>query len=69
VVGEVSGPRMETVLKKSPGVAATVSIGRSPTTPTRPTGEKRGRRVVALSSDTAAIECGNGNIVTFRKKP
>jgi hypothetical protein len=25
--------------------------------------------VVALSSDTAAIECGNGNIVTFRKKP
>jgi hypothetical protein len=27
----------------------------------------QGRRVVALSADTAAIECGNGNIVTYRK--
>jgi hypothetical protein len=28
----------------------------------------QGRRVVALSADTAAIECGNGNIVTYRKQ-
>jgi hypothetical protein len=27
----------------------------------------QGRRVVALSADTAAIEYGNGNIVTYRK--
>jgi hypothetical protein len=26
-----------------------------------------GRRVIALSADTAAIECGNGNVVTYRK--
>jgi hypothetical protein len=26
-----------------------------------------GRRVVAISADTAAIECGNGNVVTYRK--
>jgi hypothetical protein len=27
----------------------------------------QGRRVVALTADTSAIECGNGNIVTYRK--
>jgi hypothetical protein len=27
-----------------------------------------GRRVVALTGDTAAIECGSGSIVVYRKR-